>query len=129
MPASTVLPNGTITNLESKYIKQSNGCWIWIRGCTFKGYPCVWNGKIMDEAHRVIYEQTKGKISEGYDLHHICENKKCVNPDHLEQVLHSRHKAKHKKTHCKRGHELTKENTYLGSDGYRRCKICISKKA
>jgi hypothetical protein len=125
MAYRTIAKDGSIMGLEKKYTITPSGCWFWKRGTTSKGYPCVWNGRIMDEAHRVIYEKYKGKISEGYDLHHTCEMKICVNPEHMELTLHTEHKSKHKKEFCKRGHKLTESNTYVSADGYSRCKACV----
>ena len=81
-------------------------------------------------AHRVAYEIIKGKIPDGLDLDHLCRNKVCVNPDHLEAVTRRENLMRGntiiakevKQTHCKRGHPLSGNNLYFY--GFRRCKKC-----
>lgn len=55
------------------------GCWLWT-GQLWRGYARHRFG----QAHRVVYRQFGGFIPEGHDLHHECENKRCVNPEHME---------------------------------------------
>lgn len=63
------------------------GCWIWTGSLATRGYGVLKvNGKSR-LAHRWIYEQTKGPIPAGLVLdHYRCDNKLCVNPDHLRPV-------------------------------------------
>ena len=62
-----------------------NGCWQWI-GCIHRlGYGiCNALGEIL--AHRVVYREVVGKIPEGMTIDHLCRNRSCVNPSHLETV-------------------------------------------
>lgn len=89
-------------------------------------------------AHRYSYEQLIGPIPAGLELDHLCRNRGCVNPYHLDPVTHAVNaarsplmgKANGLKTHCKRGHEFTPENTRVARqmNGYsgtgRWCRAC-----
>lgn len=55
-------------------------------------------------------QKINGKIPE---LHHLCPNKRCCNPVHVELVTRVEHRALDNKTSCHRGHEFTPENTYI----------------
>jgi hypothetical protein len=58
-------------------------CEIWSGARNHKGYGYTKSGKM---AHRVAYERVFGPIEEGLTLDHLCREKACVNPDHLEPV-------------------------------------------
>lgn len=60
-------------------------CWLWKRHLNRSGYGMVQAGKLR-LAHRVYYERAKGTIPDGLTLDHLCRNRHCVNPDHLEPV-------------------------------------------
>lgn len=91
-------------------------------GKTNKGYYRV--GQKM--AHRLAWIERSSPIPTGLDLHHLCGNRGCVNVDHLALVTRKEHAALHmvERTHCRRGHEWTDENTDWRKDGNRRCRAC-----
>ena len=83
----------------NKYkINSKTGCWDWQLYTNENGYGCMWCvEKERDEkAHIVFYERAKGKIPKGKEVHHVCENHACVNPDHLEVLTKAEHLRKHK---------------------------------
>lgn len=69
-----------------EYIEDENGCWVWQRSLNSSGYGQLWVGGRPSRAHRVYYERAKGVIPADLDLDHLCRNRACVNPDHLEAV-------------------------------------------
>lgn len=105
------------------YKVDAQGCWIWLKS-TSRGYGYKWDGERLVPAHRFYYLQAAGPIPEGCDLHHKCENPVCVNPDHLEPLSRREHIAKHRPTHCCRGHELTDDNLRRVKGKRGRCKTC-----
>lgn len=85
----TTAPIG-ITNNDPKrfmrYINKTDGCWLWIGSKKGRGYgKFTAKGKQLS-AHRYSYELHTGKIKPGMQIDHLCKNKLCVNPKHLEQV-------------------------------------------
>ncbi len=109
-------------------------CWLWMAYILPNGYghisvgPAI-AGKIY--AHRASYVIHKGAIENGMDIDHLCRNRKCVNPNHLEAVTRRTNLVRGEtviasnlaKTHCPQGHPYDDVNTYL-CRGHRQCKIC-----
>jgi hypothetical protein len=85
---------------------------------------------VQGQAHRFAYELLVGPIPAGLTLDHLCLNKACVRPDHLEPVSLTVNirRANARRTHCKRGHAFTPENTYLDKIGARQCRKCGAEK-
>jgi hypothetical protein len=63
-------------------------CWLWARSLDEDGYGYFRRGGKVIRAHVHYYEQSNSPIPEGMELDHLCENRRCVNPDHLEPVTH-----------------------------------------
>jgi hypothetical protein len=112
-------------------IKYVADCWLWTSTLTPRGYPCFWFEGKQWRAHRVAYVLFVGPIPGDLPLDHLCRNRSCVNPSHLEPVTIRENvlrgiglsAANARKTHCKRGHEFTTDNTYM-QDGTRQCRAC-----
>lgn len=118
-------------------VDAGTGCWMWTGGRWGPGrlygqwHPEGHGGRAVN-AHIWAYEQFVGLVPEGLQLDHFfCDTPLCVNPEHVrpasprENVLRSDSFVAWNlaKTHCKRGHEFTPENTYLWNGG-RHCRAC-----
>ena len=117
--------------LEDK-ILIDDGCWEWRGWHNKKGYAQVSiKGKKL-AAHRVVYELLVGPIPDGLFIDHLCRNRGCVRPDHLEPVTTrenlmrgTTHAARlAARTHCGQGHPFDEDNTLFRKDGSRRCRQC-----
>ncbi len=120
--------------LERVEPEPNSGCWLWIGHVNDNGYGLFHlNGRNV-RAHRFAYEHYRGPVPEGLDLDHLCRNRACCNPDHLEAVtrqINIKRGAIGSKTHCVRGHEFTKENTGTRTErrhGGRYCRACAREK-
>jgi hypothetical protein len=113
----------------------------WTVGAGYAGVTRNGKTKI---ASRVVWEEVHGPIPDGYEIHHVCENKLCVNLDHLRLIERRQHRLLHQqhvvagmkgaavqvaKTQCANGHEFTPENTYIDSHGWRSCRRCRAEAA
>ena len=100
-------------------------CLLWESTKLHNGYARVWRNNERFMLHRRIYEDAYGALPDGWDVHHKCGVKNCVNLAHLEAVQHATHAKLHNepRTHCPQGHPMTPENVYHYG-AFRHCKIC-----
>jgi len=76
-------------DMDNRYTVATSGCWIWGGPVTKDGYPSlVFRDGINESAHRYFYRKTHGPIPDGYEVDHLCYQRNCVNPAHLEAVTH-----------------------------------------
>jgi hypothetical protein len=118
----------------SKVTVTETGCWEWGGYLDEKGYGRLVVKKRFRTAHSVLWVLERGPVPEGLELDHLCRNRACVNPDHLEPVTHRENMLRGAgpiaenaaKTHCKYGHPFDEENTILRPNrpGTRECRAC-----
>lgn len=106
--------------------RRIGDCLVWQGALTAGGYGITSVGRTNAMAHRVAYETHVGPIPNGLVIDHLCRNRACINPAHLEPVTYLENQlrgASHQKTHCKNGHLFDDANTYrVGNE--RRCRAC-----
>ena len=122
---------------ESKYTAGAEDeCWEWQASTTAGGYGQIARGRPAGKhlplyAHRLAWEYARGPIPPGFTIDHLCRNRRCVNPAHLEPVTMTENLRRGespparnaRKTHCDRGHPYNTENTYYYRTG-RLCRVC-----
>jgi hypothetical protein len=120
----------------AKVDKRGPGeCWNWTAGLTAQGYGGFHPAKHETElAHRWSYRAASGSLEPGLVIDHLCRNRTCVNPEHLEQVENLENLrrgagyalANGMRSACINGHEYTSDNTYIDPAGGARCRRCAS---
>jgi hypothetical protein len=115
-------------SLISSY--KGDPCWEWT-GCLTKGYGRVAiDGKIRN-THNLTYRLFVGEVPSGFELDHLCRNKRCLNPYHLEAVTHVENvrrgyqfKYRSLPGYCKGGHLLSDDNILPYELPARVCRLC-----
>lgn len=121
--------------------EPTSGCWLWIGAAGTQPRDQYGRFRLSGapndiiRAHVFAYERAHGPVPDGLQIDHLCRTTLCVNPDHLEAVTptenmrrgNSPHAINARKTHCKRGHELTEANCYTGPR--RACRHCAREAA
>lgn len=108
----------------SKILVRPDGCWIWTAGMRRGGYGRIrvgGKGSPTTVAHRFAYERLFGPVPDRLQLDHLCRNRACANPSHVEPVSSRENTLRGEtpaalnaaKTQCPVGHEYDEKNTLM----------------
>ncbi len=118
-----------LDRFSARYIPEPNsGCWLWEGHLNQDGYGTLG----IHQAHRVAWKLLCGPIRSDHDIDHLCRNRCCVNPAHLEPVTTRVNVLRGQnfsafyavRTHCDAGHPYDGDNLIYRKDGGRRCRQC-----
>ncbi|MCB0902291.1 MAG: HNH endonuclease [Actinobacteria bacterium] len=129
-------------NMAEKISVDAQDCWLFLGACNSKGYglTAIDGDGTTRLAHRASYELLVGAIPDGRIVYHTCGIRRCCNPAHLVAALQKQAMGHVKadgrsvrsvladtnaaKTHCRRGHAFSTENTIVDRRGHRTCREC-----
>lgn len=114
--------------------EQLGGCWVWTGPKDADGYGLIPMAGRNRAAHRVSYELINGTVAHGFVLDHLCRNKPCVNPEHLEPVTRVENLLRtfgiekdDGYPYCNAHHKITDKTVKrFPATGERQCLTCVS---
>ena len=138
-----VIAAGVVERFWARVVPEPNtGCWLWSGSFFPEGYALLSVDTRPVGAHRISFQIAGGELIHGMHLDHLCRNRWCVNPDHLEQVSprentrrgHSPSAILSVSGVCSKGHPLSGANVRVWtrkSTGrqHRLCKSCHRERA
>jgi hypothetical protein len=111
-------------------VDPSSGCWVW-KNVPSNGYGYFGINGRTHRSHRLLYQEFNGEIPASLVCDHLCRNKACCNPKHIEPVTQAVNvqrgdlAGRPLTPFCRHGHRLTPDNVYCApSDGKRKCLEC-----
>jgi hypothetical protein len=122
-----------LTRLMARVVVAESGCWEWQGALDQAGYGRMGlANQRTGNTHRVSYKLHVGPIPAGFVVDHLCRNRRCCNPDHLEAITRKENTLRGMgptavnaaKTECQNGHAFDRANTYIGKVGQRSCRAC-----
>lgn len=129
------MSDDVLQRVLNRVVVSDQDCWEFQGNRLKSGYGRTsWNGRLW-LTHRLVYTFLVGEIPGHLEIDHLCKNKPCCNPSHLEPVTRSENirrgtqwhhvvERETRKTHCPRGHEYDAANTYRTAEGHRQCQEC-----
>jgi hypothetical protein len=120
-----------LSSLKSRTLVTADGCWEWQGKVIYSGYGEAHYQNRQMQAHRAMWLASGRPIPNGLQLDHLCRNRRCCNPDHLEPVTCAENirrgwAARGRNPladRCGRGHRYDDGNTYYHR-GQRYCRAC-----
>lgn len=128
-------PESLLERIRARVIVTASACWEWQGSTNGNGYGEIRIKQRKHYVHRLTVELTRGPIADGMDIDHLCRNRSCCNPDHLEVVTRHVNIMRGDNpdfqrrrfaaiTHCPQSHPYDAANTYVTKAGTRQCKAC-----
>lgn len=120
---------------------RPDGCWLWTGYIDSDGYGrCAARSDGQVLVHRIFYIEWIGPIPQGLEIDHLCRNRACVRPAHLEAITHGENVRRgisgrvnggrqRSKTACPKGHPYVGSNLYVSPRGDRGCRTCRREQA
>ena len=113
-------------------VEKTDACWVWTATLHNNGYGYMTFAGKNQPAHRISYTLIVGTIPAGLVIDHLCRNRACVNPAHLEPVTRKENLARGEGKGaralrdgiCINGHARTPQNLRTKRDGTTCCKVC-----
>ena len=135
---STGSPTGTLRPApEDRFWRKVDkssprGCWEWLGSQDGQGYGLFSLHGVTKRAHRFAYLSLVGPIPAGLVIDHLCRNRLCVNPEHMEPVTNQENLrrgqghdvSQGRRNTCPAGHTYSPENTYINPRGAKCCRTC-----
>lgn len=121
--------------IRARCVEGEGGCVIWQGATNSSGYGQIGVRRRVTYTHRIMFEIANGAIPPGKQVDHLCRNRLCCNPNHLEAVSPRENTLRGEAGHhmrakaaliaaCPQGHPYNAENTYVSKLGKRHCKRC-----